>query len=237
VGGSEPNVVALIAGAGSGRRIGGVPKQYRLLGALPLIVRSAWVFERHPRIASLIVVAPRGDVDRVQTLFRDVGFEKVQDVVAGGANRSESVANGLAVLVRQAEIVVVHDAVRPFVAPADVDAVIEAALSHGAASLALGVSDTLRNRSDGCFGEDIDRAMAVRVQTPQAFRAEVLKRAHADSEDVRAEATDDAALVMGVGIPVRIVPGSSFNFKITTPDDWMLARAIWPRWKKMQRIE
>jgi 2-C-methyl-D-erythritol 4-phosphate cytidylyltransferase len=199
-------VWTVIVAGGGGRRYGGA-KQYEPLGTgrvLDLAVAAA-------RSASdgLVVVVPPGDV-------------AIEGGVAGGATRAESVRNGLTAVPAEATIVCVHDAARPLASPALFAAVV-AAVAGGAdgAVPAVPVTDTVKVvDSDGVVVDTLDRTTLVAVQTPQGFRADVLRRAHAGG----LEATDDAALVERAGGRVVTVPGEPWNRKITSPDDLDWAR-------------
>jgi 2-C-methyl-D-erythritol 4-phosphate cytidylyltransferase len=136
-------------------------------------------------------------------------------VVEGGASRSASVRCGLAAVPDEADVIVVHDAARPLATAALFDAVVASATGHGAAICAVPVSDTIKRVDGGLVIDTLDRDHLVAVQTPQAFDAALLRRAHASG----AEATDDAALVELLGASVSVVPGDAHNVKITTPAD------------------
>jgi 2-C-methyl-D-erythritol 4-phosphate cytidylyltransferase len=198
-------VWTIVVAAGSGSRFGG-PKQFATLGDRRVI---DWACDHVTDVSDgvVLVVPPE-----------DVGW----NTVAGGSTRAESVRRGLAAVPADADIVVVHDAARPFAAAELFDAVI-AAVRAGAdgAVPALPVADTIKAvDADGVVLATPDRAHLVAVQTPQAFRAEILRRAHAGG----AEGTDDAALVEAVGGTVVTVPGDPGNRKITEPDDLEWAR-------------
>ncbi|MEP0549056.1 MAG: 2-C-methyl-D-erythritol 4-phosphate cytidylyltransferase [Rhodothermales bacterium] len=219
----------LIPAAGSGRRMGGERKQFRTLGGAPVLVRTLEVFERHAEVGALVVVGPVGETNALRNELRDYGLTKLHAVVEGGATRQASVGRGLDALPAETEIVLVHDAVRPFL-PADaLSAVVEAARAHGAAALAIPVADTVR-RGDETFGETVPRDGLWRMQTPQAFRLDLLREAHARFAGV--PGTDEVELVQRLGRAVRIVEGSALTFKITTPADWTLAEALWPFWER-----
>jgi 2-C-methyl-D-erythritol 4-phosphate cytidylyltransferase len=207
------SVWIVVVAAGSGTRFGG-PKQYELLGATRIVDRSIATACRVGDRVVLVVAAE--DVDRVRT---QLGNETKVVVTAGGATRSASVRGGLAAVSNDARVIVVHDAARPFASDALFEQVI-ATISAGADAAVPGieVTDTLR-RLDGGI---VDRATVVAVQTPQAFRAEALREAHRDEP----HASDDATLVEMIGGKVVIVPGESTNFKITTPEDLMVARML-----------
>ena len=203
----------MVAG-GSGARFG-KPKQYEHIAGVRMIDRSVAV--ARAASAGVVVVVPAADVERERSLIEAV-------VVAGGATRSESVRAGLAEVPAEATVVLVHDAARPCASPALYAAVV-AAVAAGAAGAIPGVpvTDTIKVvDAAGYVAATPDRASLVAVQTPQAFRADVLRAAHASG----AEGTDDAALVETLGGTVVVVPGEVDNRKITHPDDleWVRAR-------------
>jgi 2-C-methyl-D-erythritol 4-phosphate cytidylyltransferase len=207
------SVWIVIVAAWSGARFGG-PKQYEWLGSARIVDRSIATACRVGDRVALVVAA--ADVDEVRAQFR---ANPTVVVVAGGASRSASVRGGLGAVSDDAEVIVVHDAARPLASDALFEQVI-ASVKGGADAAVPGVavSDSLR-RVDGGI---VDRGRVVAVQTPQAFRADLLRRAHRDEPD----ATDDATLVEMIGGKVEIVPGESTNFKITTSHDLMVARML-----------
>jgi len=147
--------------------------------------------------------------------------------VAGGPERSDSVAAGLAALPPTCEVVLVHDAARPFVERATIDAVIGAAREGVGAVAAVPLTDTLKETGDsGTVVRTIPRDRLWRAQTPQGFPRTMLEEAYARARQTGVRATDDAALVERLGRTVRVVPDSPRNFKVTTPDDLALARLI-----------
>lgn len=236
----------MIPAAGVGRRMGGAPgtprKQFRTLGGAPVLVRALEAFERHPAVDSIVVAGPVGEVEELRAELKAYGLTKLRAVVGGGATRQESVGRGLAAVPAETGIVLVHDAVRPFL-PADrLGAVIEAAREHGAAALAVPMADTVRRGAE-VFGETVPREGLWRMQTPQAFRVELLRDAHArfavpgSSPGQAVHGTDEVELVQRLGHAVRIVGGSALTFKITTPADWALAEALWPFWERERERE
>jgi len=245
---AEAKVAVVIPAAGVGRRMGGERKQFRTLGGSPVLVRTLEVFERHPVVDALVVAGPVGEVDGLRGELESAGLTKLHAVVEGGATRQASVGRGLAGLPRDTDLVLVHDAVRPFL-PADrLTAVIDAANEYGAAALAIPMADTVRREDDNSltssgqvFGATVPRDALWRMQTPQAFRTELLLAAHtrfADPGSGPGQAvagTDEVELVQRTGHAVQIVEGSALTFKITTPDDWTLAEALWPRWERESR--
>lgn len=223
-------VAAVVPAAGRGRRLGGTRKQYRTLGERPLLVQVLLLFEWHPAVGSLVVVAPEEHVREVSDRLQAEGMSALTAVVSGGDSRQASVRHGLRAVPDPVEIVLVHDAVRPFVTAQEIQSVVQTVQAEGAAALAVPVADTLRKGTDHAFGETVPRDDLYRMQTPQGFRRGWLEEAHraAVADDVTA--TDDVELVQRAGRPVQPVTGSRRNFKITTPADWKLAQQLWEPW-------
>jgi len=201
-------VWAIVVAGGSSSRFGS-PKQFATLGDVTVLDHSVRTARRS--VDGVVAVVPEGGPDAIAGA--DV-------VVTGGPTRSESVRRGLARVPAGAEVILVHDAARPLATPALFDAVV-AAVRGGAEVVtpAVPVTDTLRSRTGGT----VDRDALVAVQTPQGFRATVLRAAH----DSGAEATDDVTLAESVGAAVVTVDGDRWNLKITEPDDLVVAEAIW----------
>jgi 2-C-methyl-D-erythritol 4-phosphate cytidylyltransferase len=218
---NDVNVI-LVAG-GTGRRFGGtVAKQFQLLGGRPMLVVTASRFVGLPRLARLIVVAAPDAIDRCASLLAPLGLPL--RFAPAGAERQHSVASGIAALDPDCAVVVVHDAARPLVRPAAIEACLAAARITGAAILATPVPDTVKQAKDGRIVATISRGDLWLAQTPQAFEVDVLRRAHAAAPSDLV-ATDDAALVERLGLPVAIVAGDASNRKITTPEDLRWAEA------------
>ncbi len=217
----------MVPAAGQGTRLGGTRKQDRMLGDAPLVVQTLRVFATHPAIGQIVVAVPPGEGAPAQQRLAGYGLPDIA-IVEGGATRRASVAKALGALAGPVEIVLVHDAVRPFVDAALVQAVVDEARRSGAAVPAIPVADTLRQADGGVFGETIPRDGLFLVQTPQGFRRDWLEHAYAPDVRLPDAVTDDAALVQHAGYAVHLVTGSARNFKITTPDDWALARLLWP---------
>jgi 2-C-methyl-D-erythritol 4-phosphate cytidylyltransferase len=221
------DVGVVVVAAGRGARLGGdTPKQYQPIGGVPMVLRAVRAFTTHPDVAQVALVLPLADAESPPPFLRGVAGAGLL-VVAGGAERADSVAAGLRVLDVACTIVLVHDAARPFVERGVIDAVIAHARSGEGAVAALRVSDTLKQAA----AEDptrIDRTVPRdnlwRAQTPQGFPRSVLERAHA-AADARS-ATDDAALVERTGLTVRLVPDSPINMKVTTAEDLALAELL-----------
>jgi 2-C-methyl-D-erythritol 4-phosphate cytidylyltransferase len=226
--------IAIIPAAGSGSRFGGqTPKQFIEIAGAPILTHTLSRFDACEEIGAIIVALRP---EEIETFGRSLGareFRKPIRLVGGGAERSDSILNALAAAQEfRPELVAVHDAVRPFVTPERISAVLRRAREVGAAILAGPATDTLKEVENGMIQRTIDRRRVWRAQTPQAFRYELLLRAN---EEARASnlpsalATDDAFLVERLGLPVAVVEGSPNNIKITTPEDLVLAESLFAR--------
>jgi len=202
-----------------GRKKQGLP-----LAGRPVLRWTLDVFEATAAVRGVVVAVPAEDVGVWRR--RLAGCRKVRAVVAGGAERQASVARGLAAVPAEVPWIVVHDGVRPCITPALVRRVVAAAQEHGTAIAALPIAETVKRGADGWVEETVDRDGLWAVQTPQAFRADLLREAHRRAAAEGVLGTDDAALVERLGVPVRLVPGLSGNVKITRLEDLPLARAL-----------
>ncbi len=222
------HVAAIIAAAGEGRRIGSDrPKQWLDLGGRPILQWAVDAFDASDRVDEIVVVLPpaaaSGDQDRPRPEARRTPLS----LVAGGARRQDSVANGFDAVAGRADLIVVHDAARPLVTGALIARTLDAAMEAGAALAALPAQDTVKAAAaDGRLVErTLARERVYLAQTPQAFRVDVLAAAVALGRG-GVEATDEAALAELAGYPVRLVEGDARNLKITTADDLAMARAL-----------
>ena len=215
-------VGAIVAAGGAGQRAG-VAKQWIALGGESALRRSARSLAACDLVDEIALVVPAGEERRGT---REVaGIDKPVGVVPGGAARADSVRAGLAAL-GDCGVVLVHDAARPFASPALARAVALAAARDGAALAALGAVDTVKRVEGQRVRETLDRRSIWLAQTPQGFRADLLRRAFAAAGAAAAEVTDECQLVERLGEPVTIVPGEAGNFKITTAGDVARARAL-----------
>lgn len=218
-------VAAIIPAAGAGTRTGHrTPKQFLRLAAAPILTVTVGRFARHPAVAAVVVVAPARHLRHAERLLRGLSRRVPLAVVAGGPQRQDSVRLGLLAAPVDAEIVLVHDAVRPFVTPALISAVVDAARRDGAAICALPLKETVKRVAGGYVQATVDRGGLWAVQTPQAFRAALLREAHDKARRDGFLGTDEAMLVERLGHPVRVVPGLEENIKITTAADLRKAR-------------
>jgi 2-C-methyl-D-erythritol 4-phosphate cytidylyltransferase len=221
--------VAIVVAAGKGTRLGGNrPKQFLELDGIPIIIRTLTQFERCREISELVIVLPPDENDGFLSLLKELGLQKPMRTVAGGSTRAQSVQRGLAV-VGEAEIIAVHDGVRPFVTPDEIDRVVSAARTTGAAILVAPVADTIKEIKDDRIIRTLARTQLRRALTPQCFRFDILKRAYAQLVEVEAagiEITDDCLLVERLGVEIAVVEGSGRNIKITREEDLALGQAL-----------
>jgi len=221
--------IAIIAAAGAGTRMASDrPKQFLLLAGTPVIFHTLKPFEECGSIHDVIVVLPAEESAGFLSMAQNLGLKKVARVVPGGATRADSVRRGL-MSVGSAEIVAVHDGVRPFVTVAEIDRTIAAAQADGAAILVAPVTDTIKQVSDQTVVETLDRDVLRRALTPQCFRYELLRRAYEGADVNDLLLTDESALVEQLGHRVTVVEGSARNIKITTTEDLAVAEALLKR--------
>lgn len=222
----------VVVAAGKSERLGGqVPKQFRSVAGVPLLLRAVRPFLSHPDVLEVIAVLPSAQVLAPPAWLADLLGERLR-AVAGGAVRMDSVEAGLRALGAGCTIVLVHDGARPFPEPAVIDHVIAAARHGTGAVAAVPVTDTLKEAEPpalGAFGHvirTVARDRLWRAQTPQGFPRPMLVEAFKAARAAGYSATDDAALVERTGGPVVLVHDVSTNLKVTTPEDLRLAEAI-----------
>ena len=223
---------AIIAAAGSGTRmVSDRPKQFLQLAGMPIIVHSLKRFEECESIQDVIVVLPAEESAGFLSVAGKFGLRKLVKVVPGGATRADSVRRGLlAIRSATAEIVAVHDGVRPFVTAEEIERVVSAARESGAAILTAPVVDTIKEVDADCVVQTIDRKKLRHALTPQCFRYDLLRRAYENVDINDPSLTDESSLVERLGEPISVVEGSSRNIKITTRRDLALAEALLKEW-------
>jgi 2-C-methyl-D-erythritol 4-phosphate cytidylyltransferase/2-C-methyl-D-erythritol 2,4-cyclodiphosphate synthase len=216
---------AIIVAAGRGTRFGG-DKLFRLVRGRSVLHWTLAAFEQCAAIDTITLVVSEESREAAEALVAGAGFNRVAAIVPGGAERQESVFNGLRAA-PPAPLVAVHDGARPLIAPALIARCVEAAGEHGAAAPALRVADTLkRTDPEGWMRETVDRRPLRAIQTPQVFEWSLLWEAHEAAARAGFAGTDDASLVERLGHPVFAVPGDPRNLKVTTPEDLALAEAL-----------
>jgi len=223
------HVAAIIAAGGRGVRLGADrPKQFLEIGGRSILELSIAALAASERITEIVIALPQDHLDAQSKKLK--GFVRTPlSFVAGGARRQDSVANAFAKASKQADVILIHDAARPFVTQQVIGRAIDAASVHGAAIAAIGARDTVKQagelKPDGVrlIRGTLPRDTIFLAQTPQAFRRDVLARAIAEGEGI--EVTDEAMLVERLGVPVHVVDGDPRNIKVTTAEDLSAARS------------
>ncbi len=219
---------AIIVAAGSGNRLGyATPKAFVPLDGIPLLRYSLAAIAQLETIGEAVVTVPAGMEPAARAAVAAAGLTIPVKLTPGGTERQDSVRIALELTSALAELVVVHDAARPFATPAIFAATLAAAARAGGAIAAIALADTLKRvDAGGRIEATVARAGLWQAQTPQAFRRELLVEAHRRARAEKIVATDDADLVERLGARVEVVAGSALNFKITTADDFRLAEAL-----------
>ena len=220
--------VAIIAAAGQGTRMAGKrPKQFLELAGTPILIHTLKAFERCDVIQEIIVVLAAEETDGFLALAKEHGLRKIAAVVAGGRSRAESVLHGLrAVDSATAEIIAVHDGVRPFVTTEEISRTVAAAQLEGAAILVSTPVDTIKEVSAGAVTGTLDRSTIRNALTPQCFHYKLLVRAYEQVDVSDPELTDESSLVERLGARIAIVEGSARNIKITRVEDLAIGEVL-----------
>lgn len=219
---------AVIVAAGASTRMGGQNKILLPLVGIPVVVRAAMAFQRHPAVQKIVLVTSAPQIPDLQRLTEAYGLSKVCQIVVGGESREQSVKNGFLALTAGGEIetVLIHDGARPLVSGDVIDRVLAAVHSFSAAVPAVPLKDTVKRVGKlGKIEHTVDRATLAAVQTPQGFSAELFDTALQKAGEALSSLTDDAAVAESAGFPVYTVAGDYRNIKITTPEDIRVAEA------------
>ncbi len=211
----------------------GLAKQYLRLGPAPILVHTLNRLSASPSVEALVLAVPPGDVEAVRDgIVAAYEIPKVRAVVPGGEHRQDSVFNALGAVDPKTDIVMIHDGVRPFIGPEIVERCLKAAAVAGGAAAGIPVPETVKEvDADGRVVATLRRERIWIVQTPQAFRYQILLEAHRSAREEGFYATDDAAVVERYGSVVLMVPGDPENIKITGPADLAYARWLTRRWR------
>ena len=228
----EIKAAVIIPSAGKGSRMGGRKKNYLPLSGRPVLAHTLEPFNNSPLVKEIILVVPDGDIDFCsKEIVERYGFSKVTSIVPGGKERQDSVINGLDAVSGNLDIIAIHDGARALVTTEIVEATLRAAFLNGAAVCAVPLKDTIKEvtpeAADGVFiARTVTRDTLRAVQTPQAFKPDIINRAYQEAASSHFVGTDSSSLVERLGIRVAIVEGSYENIKITTPDDIIVAGEI-----------
>ena len=212
-------VSVIIPAAGAGSRFG-EEKQFKLLGGRPLLFYSLQPFLESNIIQEVIVVVPGNQTTSIQRDLMSMSAGKPITVISGGVRRQDSVENGLSASSSSANLICIHDAVRPFVTENMIANSISACENYDGAVVALPSSDTVKLSNNGLVKETLDRKFIWLAQTPQTFNKDKLVAAFDNAYQNDIIATDEAALMEAMGFSIALVDGHPTNFKITTQDDW-----------------
>ena len=221
-------VTAIIAAAGIGKRFGSnIPKQFVELGGKPILFWSIKAIASCPLIEDIVIAAPPQNISEVEDIAKPFLDILPIKVVEGGALRQDSVELAVNACRDDTKWLATHDAARPFVTSTEIEAVCLMAREIGAAILALPIHDTVKEVDEnGLIIKTLERSRLFRAQTPQVCKKEDLLNALSYVKETGVEVTDEASMLEAIGIPVGIVQGSRKNFKITTKDDLLFAKAI-----------
>jgi 2-C-methyl-D-erythritol 4-phosphate cytidylyltransferase len=218
-----PKVSAIIVAAGESQRMGEIDKMFVPIGGRAALARVLDTFQACKKVNHIVVVMSSRNIEECRRLVAAEGWSKVKDIVLGGPRRQDSVMEGLK-RAKGADWVIIHDGARPLVTIDLIERGLEEARETGAAVAAVPITDTVKYAKDDDFViRTLDRKYLRAVQTPQVFRADVIKNTY---KYTPGEVTDDSALVEKAGYKVKLYMGSYANIKITTPDDLAMAAAL-----------
>lgn len=221
--------VAIIPAGGSGKRMQeAISKQYLLLDRIPVLAHTLKIFQKSPQIDEIFLIVPEDDIEFARrNIVEKYTISKVCRIIGGGKERQDSVRNGIMSVGNDHDIVVVHDGVRPLIIEELIHTVIYEASKHEAVTVGVPAKDTVKSIDDhGWVVETLDRSSLWLIQTPQAFKRDVIKNAFEAAYRDKFYGTDDASLVERIGVKVKIISGSYNNIKITTKDDILLAEVL-----------
>ena len=221
-------VVALIAAAGLGQRMGlGMNKQFVAIGGRPILAMTVEKFDEHPYIDEIFLILKKGEEAQVTDILSKLSLKTPLRYVFGGMERQDSIRNGLSELPSHCDIVLTHDGARPFISKELITKSIEGVLTTGASVLAVALKDTVKVSEDGrMVSFTPNRKTLFAAQTPQVFFKGLLLRAYAVADQEGYTGTDDCSLVEKIGGRVRLIEGSYENIKITTPEDLLFAENL-----------
>jgi 2-C-methyl-D-erythritol 4-phosphate cytidylyltransferase len=216
---------AIVVAGGSGTRMGSdTPKQFLLLGAMPILIHTLSAFIKFPEKINIILVLPQSSFKEWEKIRKKYAFHFPIKIAQGGASRFESVKNGLAKINNHESLVAIHDGVRPLVTEKIIKESFDLAKEKGSAIASTPIKESIRELlSDKSIA--IDRSKMRSIQTPQTFQTHLIKSAF-DKFDIDLNFTDDASVAEKAGFEINLFEGSYQNIKITTPEDLLFAEAI-----------
>ncbi len=216
----------ILLAAGQGKRMNaGINKIFIELHHKTILAHTLLTFEQDKSCEKVVIVGHPDELETIQKMVKAERSQKVFAVISGGEERQDSVKRGLA-HIDEEEIVFIHDAARPFIKQKQIHGLLDGVRKTGAAILAVPVKDTIKMVHNHLVNKTMDRSELMAVQTPQAFHAKLIKKAHLEAERSGKLGTDDASLVEWIGEEVEVVEGDYLNIKITTKEDLLFAEAI-----------
>lgn len=224
----KPICTAVIVAAGKGKRMGTeISKQFLPLCGKEILAHTVEKFEKAENIRDIILVTGEDSLQDVQDMTQEYGWEKIRSIVAGGKERQDSVWNGLQEVSADAEIVLIHDGVRPFVTEDILNLSMETAMEMGGCVAGVPAKDTIKVcNSENIAVDTPDRSTLWQIQTPQTFRRELIMKAYEQAKEDGFVGTDDASLAEYSGYPVKVIMGSYRNIKITTKEDLLIGETF-----------
>ncbi len=220
------NCSVVVVAAGTASRMQGIDKVLAPLGDVPILARTLQVFQDCPDVAEIVVVTREDLLVEIGKMCKAYLLDKVSKIVVGGAERVLSVRAGLREVDREAQLIAIHDAARPFLTQPVLKEVLEQAAASGAAAPAVPVNDTIKRAENAIVQETVDRSTLWAIQTPQVFQADLIRAAVEKACADHAQVTDDCSAVERLGMKVVLTAGDRQNIKVTTPFDLMLGEAI-----------
>jgi len=219
---------AIIPAAGSGTRMKtSQSKLFLMLGDMPVLAHTLLAFDAAESIDEVIIAAREEDILLIWDMISEFGIKKVSKIINGGANRTESVCKALAETSDDTEIIAIHDGARPLISPELIDIAIFEAARRGAVTLGVPVKDTIKRiGTNGTITETLERGSLYNIQTPQTFRADILRSAYEIAINSGLEYTDDCGVVEDFGAPIYVIEGDYRNIKITTGEDLIIAEGL-----------
>ena len=225
---ANQKVSVIIAAGGTSTRFNSdSKKQFTELGGIPVLAHCLKTFDCCPDINEIVIVTPEDELKKAVSIAMNVGIKKIVNTAVSGKERKLSVYNGFLKLAPDTDVVIIHDAARPFLNEELVTAVVRECVKHGACIAAIPVTDTIKaSRDDNTVDKTVPRKNLWRAQTPQAFSYSILKEIYSLSDLQSTKATDESQLAEQAGFTVKITRGLESNIKITTPDDLGYARFL-----------
>ncbi len=220
------NCSVVVVAAGTASRMQGIDKVLAPLGDVPILVRTLQVFQDCPDVAEIVVVTREDLLVEIGKICKAYLLDKVSKIVVGGAERVLSVRAGLREVDREAQLIAIHDAARPFLTQQVLKEVLDQAAASGAAAPAVPVNDTIKRAENAIVQETVDRSTLWAIQTPQVFQADLIRAAVEKACTDGAQVTDDCSAVERLGMKVVLTAGDRQNIKVTTPFDLMLGETI-----------